>query len=197
MTSAKPRIVILNRSFWPDTEATGQLLEDLCEHLAISFDVHVVCGQPNSPRVDDYQRSGIECRDGVTIHRLKHRQFAKRVPAGRLINLVSFTLAAARYLRGNRIPADVVICETDPFLLPIVAAKHCRRVGCKFVSYLQDIYPDVAEEIEKVSSGWLTNQIRSRLRAAYSSADRIVVLGRCMQDRLQRRRGRLTPVKSP
>ncbi len=131
-------------------------------------------------------QSGIEVRAGVTIHRLKHRQFAKRVPAGRLVNLISFTAAAARYLRRNRIPADVVISETDPFLLPIIAAKHARRIGCKFVCYLQDIYPDVAEEIDKVKSGWLTRQIRNQLRDAYASADRIVVLGRCMQDRLSR-----------
>ncbi len=186
MSSHKPRIVFLNRSYWPDTEATGQLLEDLCEHLSPSFDVHVVCGQPNSPRVEHYKRSGIESRGGVTVHRLEHRKFAKRFPAGRLINLISFTHAADRYLRRNRISADVLISETDPFLLPIVAANHSRRVGCKFVSYLQDIYPDVAEEIGKVSTGWLTRRIRSKLRAAYASADHIVVLGRCMRDRLHR-----------
>ena len=35
----KPRILFLNRSYWPDAEATGQLLTDLTEDLADRFDV--------------------------------------------------------------------------------------------------------------------------------------------------------------
>jgi colanic acid biosynthesis glycosyl transferase WcaI len=47
MSTNQPRVVILNRSYWPDTEATGQLLEDLCAHLTKSFDVHLISGKPN------------------------------------------------------------------------------------------------------------------------------------------------------
>ncbi len=124
-------------------------------------------------------------RSGVTIHRLAHTRFSKRIPAGRLINLVSFSRAASRYLRRTRLPADIIISETDPFLLPIVAAKHAQRSGARLVCYLQDIYPDVAEAIGKVKAGLLTRQIRSRLASAYQAADRVVVLGECMRRRLQ------------
>lgn len=160
-------------------------MTDLCQHLAESFDVHVVCGQPNSPTDDRYLREGIEVQAGVTIHRLQHRQFAKRVPAGRLFNLVSFTRAASRYLRHTQLQSDIVVSETDPFLLPIVAANYARRSDAKLVCYLQDIYPDVAEAIGKVKPGLLTCQIRGRLDSAYQAADRVVVLGNCMRRRLQ------------
>ncbi len=78
-----------------------------------------------------------------------------------------------------------MISETDPFLLPIVAAKHARRVGAPLVCYLQDIYPDVAEAIGKAKSGMLTRRIRSALRAAYQESERVIVLGDCMKSRLQ------------
>ena len=185
INTSSPTIVFLNRSYWPDTEATGQLLTDLCQHLSSWCDVHVVCGQPNSPKDSaEYLDSGIEVRRRVTIHRLQHTRFAKRIPAGRSLNLLSFTRAASRYLRKTCLAADVVISETDPFLLPIIGARHARRVGARFVSYLQDIYPDVAEAIGKVKPGLVTKQVRSRLRKAYQAADRVVVLGSCMQDRL-------------
>lgn len=180
-----PQILFLNRCYWPDSEATGQLLTDLCEHLTDSFDVHVVCGQPNSPTRDDYQREGTEVRGGVTIHRLRHTRFAKRVPAGRLLNIASFSRATAKYLRRSQLSPDIIVCETDPFLLPIVAAKHSRRCGAKLVCYLQDIYPDVAEAIGKVKSGMLTRQIRSRLQSSYQASDRVIVLGDCMRARLE------------
>lgn len=185
MSHQKPKLVFLNRCYWPDSEATGQLLTDLCESLATDFDVHVVCGQPNSPTTDRYIERGVELKNGVTIHRLAHTRFAKRIPAGRSMNLISFSNSCNNYLRRSRLPADILICETDPFLLPIVAARHSRRVGSKLVCYLQDIYPDVAEAIGKVRSGWLTEMIRRQLQSAYRVADRIVVLGSCMQDRLQ------------
>ncbi|MDA8745814.1 glycosyltransferase family 4 protein [Rubripirellula amarantea] len=176
--------MFLNRCYWPDSEATGQLLMDLCIDLSEHFDVHVVCGIPNSPTTTQYVKEGIEQRQGVTIHRLSHMHFQKRIPAGRLINLVSFSRAASQYLRKTRLSCDVLVCETDPFLLPVVAAKHSKRTGCKLMCYLQDIYPDVAEAIGKVSSGWLTQTIRAKLRKAYERADRIVVLGECMKSRL-------------
>ncbi len=185
VTSTIPTLVFLNRCYWPDTEATGQLLTDLCESLSGQFDVHVVCGQPNSPADGvEYVGSGIEQRGGVTVHRLTHSQFAKRVPAGRLLNLVSFTRAASKYLRKTPLAADCIVSETDPFLLPIVAAKYAQRCQAKLVCYLQDIYPDVAEAIGKAKDGILTRGIRHKLRAAYDQSDQVIVLGDCMRERL-------------
>ena len=185
LSIAKPRVVFLNRCYWPDSEATGQLLEDLCRHLAESYDVHVLCGQPNSPAPGvDYSTSGVQNRQGITIHRVKHTRFAKRIPAGRILNLLSFSRAASRYLRRVSLRPDVVVSETDPFLLPIVASQCAARSGAKLVSYLQDIYPDVAEAIGKAQEGFITRQIRTRLRRAYQASQRVVVLGSCMKERL-------------
>ena len=179
-------LVFVNRCYWPDSEATGQLLTDLCEHLADQgHNVSVVCGQPNSPSPDaQYQSSGTEIRNKVAIHRLSHWSMPKRFPAARLLNLMSFTNAARNYLKRSRLAADVFVCETDPFLLPPVVANHTTRTGGRFVAYLQDIYPDVAEAIGKAKDGVVTRKIRDSLRSAYQSADRIIVLGSCMKDRL-------------
>jgi glycosyltransferase involved in cell wall biosynthesis len=108
------------------------------------------------------------------------------MPAGRLLNLVSFSMAASRYLRRLDTAVDAVVCETDPFLLPTVAAKYATRTQAKLACYLQDIYPDVAEAIGKVKPGAFTSQIRSRLRASYATADKVIVLGECMKQRLIR-----------
>ncbi|MEM9826365.1 MAG: glycosyltransferase [Planctomycetota bacterium] len=178
------RVIFLNRCYWPDSEATGQLLADLAEHLAQSMDIHVVCGQPNHPKVDGFVRVGTQVHQGVTIHRLAHTTFNKRMPAGRLINLLSFTRAAKRYLRKTQLPADVVVSETDPFLLPPVGVAHAKAIGARSVCYLQDIYPDVAEAVGKAKPGRLTRSIRGRLRDAYATTDQVVVLGSCMRDRL-------------
>lgn len=177
-------VLFINRSYWPDAEATGQLLTDLCESLSNQFHVAVLCGQPNSnPAGIEFVSQGTEVRNGVTIHRLVHTQYNKRKSWGRMANLASFTLATRRWLRRNH-SFDAIVSETDPFLLPLVVAPHCRRTGSKYVAYLQDIYPDIAIRLEKASDNVFTRQLRRRLCHAYTQAARIVVLSPAMKDEL-------------
>ncbi len=125
--TSRRRFLFINRSYWPDAEATGQLLTDLCESLATDNEISVLCGQPNSnPTSAPFKIVGAETRAGVTIHRLKHTQFNKRKPIGRMANLASFTLATKRWLRSAG-DYDAIISETDPFLLPLVVAPHCQK----------------------------------------------------------------------
>jgi colanic acid biosynthesis glycosyl transferase WcaI len=183
-SNTKARLLFINRSYWPDAEATGQLLTDLCESLADRFEVSVLCGQPNSnPTASDFIEAGTQTRNNVTIHRLKHAHFNKRRPLSRIANLISFTLATKRWL-GRSQSYDIVISETDPFLLPLVVSPHCKARGATYVAYLQDIYPDIAIRLGKARDGWLTRQIRKRLQMAYRSARWIVVLSASMKQEL-------------
>lgn len=182
-----PRIAFLNRCYWPDVEATGQLLEQLCGSLSADWDITVVAGQPNkNVSGETYVRCGQQQRDGVTIDRLPHTTLPKRSKVGRLINLLSFTWQTRRWGRGvgasNHF--DVIVSESDPFFLPIVAAPIARRMGAKFIVYTQDVYPDIAIGLGVIQEGFITRQIRKRLLAAYQQADRIVVLDPDMRDRL-------------
>ena len=183
-SSNRAKIAFLNRCYWPDTEATGQLLEHLATHLADRYDVTVVAGQPNiNQHSQEFSRTGVQIRNGVRIERLKHTKFHKRSIAGRLINLSSFTLKARTW--GRRAPNfDVIISETDPFFLPLVAAPMAKRMGAKFIAYLQDVYPDIGIALGIKGESVATRALRRRLCAAYASADRIVVLDSDMRDRL-------------
>src|SRR5262245_24054423 len=137
----RPRVLFINRSYWPDAEATGQLLTELCEDLAASFDVSVIAGQPNSnPTGANFCRRGLEQRHGVHIHRVAHTRFPKKSLIGRAANLLSFLMAA--FWTAFRVPRpDIVIVETDPFLLAFLGDWLKFWHGCRHVVYLQDIYP--------------------------------------------------------
>lgn len=179
----KPRILFLNRSYWPDTEATGQLLTELCEGLAANFDVHVLAGQPNAT-ASDVDWKNVDKRNNVTIHRVPHFSFAKKGMLRRGMNFLSFVYACHRHMRHMPQP-DVVVFETDPFLLPFVADAFQRRTGCRQVGYLQDIYPDVAVNLEKVSNNWLVRRLRAGLFSVYRKCDQMIVLSNDMRELLQ------------
>ena len=207
------KIVFINRCYWPDSEATGQLLTELCEFLAPRWDVSAVVGQPNwETEKESFVRSGTQTRNGVEIHRLAHSTLPKGQRFARVRNLVSFTLAVRKWGRGKgrleagglrleaKAPsppaplpageggkgksAEIIVCETDPFLLPLVVGPLARRRKARIVYYLQDIYPDVAVAVGVTKNNFLIRMLRSRLRREYLLADAIVVLDEDMRDRL-------------
>jgi len=173
------RVCFFNRSYWPDTGATGQLLTELAEDLVAhhGMEVTVVTGYP----VAAGDVPAREVRRGVTIIRAAGTTFAPARFAGRALNYVTYFLTAA--WAGRRLPAqDVVVALTDPPIIGL-AALAARRGG-GFVFYCQDIFPEVATLLEDFRSD-LVNGVLERLnRLLVARADRIIALGDTMKARL-------------
>jgi colanic acid biosynthesis glycosyl transferase WcaI len=188
-------LTFFNRCYWPDSEATGQLLTELAEFLAPRHSVRVVVGQPNFAESNaDFVTLGTQSRNGVEINRLQHSQIPKDKKFGRIRNLVSFTLAVRKWLRTSRSANSstplhpnnrpIWICETDPFLLPLVVGPAARRRGARVIYYLQDIYPDVAVALGVTKNSIPIRTLRQQLKKQYNSADHIIVLDDDMKSRL-------------
>jgi putative colanic acid biosynthesis glycosyltransferase WcaI len=183
-TETRPQLLFINRSYWPDVEATGQLLTELCEDLADEFDVTVVCGRARKV-VDDVPPRAelLRERNRVRIRRVRHTQFDKASFVGRLINMLTFQLAATwSALTGPR--PDVVVVETDPPFLCLLGhlLQFVRRA--RLVCYLQDIYPDIAVALGKLKPGWIASVLRWMFFHVYCRSDAVVVLSRDMRELL-------------
>lgn len=180
----RPRVLFINRSYWPDAEATGQLLTELCEDLTGTFDVTVIAGQPNvNPSHASFRSHGCEIRHEVRIERVRHSRLRKAGLLRRAVNYFSFLVMAV--VRGLRVArTDVIVVETDPPLLCLLGRFLQRFHGAKLVVYLQDIHPDIGIAIGKFRNGWLMRTLRWMLLRVYRSADRVVVLSSDMQERM-------------
>jgi len=127
-----PKIIFVNRVYWPSKAATAQLLTDLAEGLAAAgYDVHVIASGEDS---DSHQ--------GVTIHRTggeaSHGGMSSRVA-----NYFGFLRAARRILPRVVTPGDIVVLKTDPPLLGAALCAPARSLGAKVVQWIQDIYPEI------------------------------------------------------
>src|SRR5512143_2045860 len=94
-------IAFFNRSFYPDTAATGQLLTDLCEDLVRLHGcrVSVVAGPPLLPVPGSTSGSGrgLVSREeyrGIQIFRATGTTFDKTRITGRISNYVTYFLSA-------------------------------------------------------------------------------------------------------
>lgn len=197
--SKKLRVLFINRSYWPDTEATGQLLTALCEDLASEFEVEVISGRPNHTK-ERFRASTvgiIRCK-GVTIQRVLHTRFPKSSSIGRILNLITFTVSAFLATLWRNPRPDIVVTETDPFFLPLLGRFIQWRYRIPFIAYLQDIYPDIAVALGKAKEGRLTRTLRHLLVSSYNKADRVVVLchdmkKRCIKNGVQEQRIEIIP----
>jgi glycosyltransferase involved in cell wall biosynthesis len=174
------RVCYFNRSYWPDTGATGQLLTELAEDLVAvhGMDVTVVTGYPVGSRE---AVPATDIHNGVRIIRARGTTLSPRRFFGRAANYVSYFLSAA--LVAIRLPRqDVTVALTDPPIIGLAALAAGPRRGMVF--FCQDIFPEVAGVLEDFRSP-LVNAVLDRLnRFLLRRARRIIALGDTMAARL-------------
>ena len=179
-TAATLRVCYFNRSYWPDTGATGQLLTELAEDLVSEhgMDVTVIAGYPlaNARAV-----TGSGQRNGVRILRARGTTFSPRSFAGRATNYVTYFLSALWI--AVRLPRqDVTVALTDPPIIGLAALAARPRRGMVF--FCQDIFPEVAGLLEDFRSPLVNNLLERLNRFLLRRAARVVALGDTMASRL-------------
>jgi glycosyltransferase involved in cell wall biosynthesis len=84
-------------------------------------------------------------------------------------------------------PVDAVVSMTDPPLQVAAVTLASCRVRKK-IHWAQDVYPELAEELGVIPRGGLLARVlRAMSMWALRRQDEIVVVGRCMRERLVRR----------
>jgi len=185
LSSAAPRrILILNQSFWPDVVATAQYAHDLARNLrSRGHDVTVIAsrslyGQPGTA----LKRH--EVVDGITVYRVSSNIFSKRGIAARSVDFLAFNVACL--VKAVTLPKhDVVIALTTPPFIAVIGILLRLFKGSRFVFWTMDLYPDLPLAAGVIRRTSFVYRIFDRLdRLCLRRADRVIALGRCMQERL-------------
>jgi colanic acid biosynthesis glycosyl transferase WcaI len=161
-----PRVIFVNRVYWPSTAATAQLLTDLAEGLAATgWAVHVVAAGEASPP-----------HHGVTIHRTggsdRHGGLLSRT-----ISYGKFRRGAQRVLTELVQPGDVVVIMTDPPLLGAALTPLAVKRGAAVIHWIQDIYPEIVTAHVGALAALPLLPLRHRRDAAWRAARSCVTLG--------------------
>jgi colanic acid biosynthesis glycosyl transferase WcaI len=182
------KIIFLNRYFFPDHSATSQILSDLAFALAAEGrDVHVIASRQryDEPRARLPVRGAIR---GVSVHRVWTSSFGRGNLIGRTFDYLTFYISAIWRLLWLIQRGNIVIAKTDPPLLSIIVAPIAGLKGAKFVNWLQDLFPDVAEALDIGRGGMAQPGVRL-LKALRNTtlrlADANVVIGDLMAERLR------------
>jgi len=187
-------VLFFNRSYYPDTAATGQLLTELAEDLVREHGcrVTVVCGPPLNPapgtRVSSKGLVERDTHNGVTILRARGTRRDKNKFRGRALNYMSyFATACAAGLRADR--PDVAVALTDPPIIGLAAYAAARRHRVPFVMVFQDLFPEVTALLEDFHSDTVNAGLQRVNKFLIRKATRVVALGATMRQRLMEDKG--------
>jgi glycosyltransferase involved in cell wall biosynthesis len=183
-SGSRPRLTVLTEYFHPEEASTARLLTDLATGLSDEFDVDVLTGRPDYHPADRRRSVPRESRhEGVDVRRVRSTRFDKdRLPL-RVVNWLTFLLAAtARLLGGSR---DAVLVVSNPPVLPFAAWVEKRVRGTPYVYLVHDRYPAFPVALGLVDADGIVARLwRRGTRTLYRDADRVVVLGETMRERV-------------
>ena len=180
--STRPRLLVLNQYYWPGVEATAYLLSDLCSELADEFDITVVTGLLH----DQESEPGRTERNGVEIVRVRSTAFERRKLSRRAINYITYLAQSLRVALSEQRP-DVVLCMTDPPIIANVALVVARRFRAPLVVISQDVFPEIAVELGRLTNPAIVALLRGLIAAYLRRADRVVAIGETMRRRLEQK----------
>ncbi|HBS29816.1 MAG TPA: hypothetical protein DEB06_10300, partial [Phycisphaerales bacterium] len=178
------RVLILNQPFHPDVVATAQIAKDLADDLvARGHEVTAIASR------SIYGRRGAtlprrETVGGIRIIRVGSNIFGKGAVVGRLLDFGAYYLMAALHGLFNR-RFDVAVCLTTPPFIATVGLLLRGLRGTRVVLWTMDVYPDVMVAHAMLRERSLLHRLLRRLhRRVLRGVDAIIVLGRCMKERL-------------
>jgi glycosyltransferase involved in cell wall biosynthesis len=182
-----PRLIFVNRYFFPDHSATSQILSDLAFDLAGSGrDVHVVTSRQSYENPEATLRDH-ETVNGVQVHRVASTRFGRDALPGRAVDYLSFYRSVRRRLAELARRGDIVIAKTDPPLLSAATMGPVHRRGAKLINWLQDIYPETAAVLDvPFMNGLAGTGLASWRNLSLHRAAATVVLGELMAQRVAR-----------
>jgi colanic acid biosynthesis glycosyl transferase WcaI len=187
------RVLILNQYVAPDTTPSAHYVSSVARGLAdAGMDVTVLAAEPS------YGQGKVpaalhELQDGITIRRLRMgswrgRQSKLRRFGGYLRYLVGAALVGLRAVRAD--PPDVLMCFSNPPLVPLVAGWLARRSRARMVYVIHDIHPDILLATDWMSlPGPIVRAWNLLNRVMLGAASAVVVLGDGMKQLLVTEKG--------
>jgi putative colanic acid biosynthesis glycosyltransferase WcaI len=173
----RQRLLVLNQYYWPGVEATANLLTELCEALAVDYDVTVIAGfAPDVPIK--------QVRNGVEIVRVRSTSYERSRLSRRGANYLTYVIGVLWKAVFRRRP-DLVVCMTDPPFVGAIGRLVAARFGVPLLVIAQDVFPEIAVKLGRLRNPVVERALRLLVNSSLRSADRVVAIGDTMKLRLE------------
>ncbi|NCJ07640.1 glycosyltransferase [Synechococcales cyanobacterium C] len=179
------RLKIFTQYYPPDYAATGQLIEELVDHLGgDEIQVEVFTSQP-SYAFDNTRAPVREKTSSAFVHRSRSTRFWPRRIRGKAIEACVFTIRTFLNLIRSRWHLDVLLLTTAPPFLPWIGYIGNILFGLPYICLMYDLYPDIIIELNVISSENILVKFWNALNClTWLRAKSVIVLSSTMRDRV-------------
>jgi glycosyltransferase involved in cell wall biosynthesis len=187
----KKKLLMYTNYFYPEVATTGQILTELAEGLAGTFDVTVVCEVPSyaMPLEDKYKTKKyyFEEYHGIKVVRVRVPEVNKQSKLSRVKYILSYffnSIGATRKL-GN---FDLVFTVTQPPVLGgILGTLGKWLTGGKLMYQIMDFNPEQTIAVNYAGNKLILGAMMWFDKRSCRKSDVVVTLGRDMQETLIKR----------
>lgn len=188
------RLWIISELFYPNESATAFILTEMAKFFSQKYEVNVICADTNyendTKRITDDSSTANLAEEGINIYRVQLPELDKNNIFKRLIRFM--TVSRKLYNKAKELvaPGDIVFAVTNPaFLLPYLRRlKISKKV--EYILLVHDVFPENAFEVGMLKSNFLYKMLKRYFDKAYAAADKILVLGEDMKERIGEKIGR-------
>lgn len=187
----KKNLLVYAHYYYPDVASTGQILTELAEGLKDSFHITVICTVPSyTGKIDRYYKQHKyyhENINGVNVLRIRVPEFRKSFAPSRIYNIASYFLSAvaATFRVENQ---DYIFTISQPPVLGGMLGVIGKKIKhAKFIYNIQDFNPEQIMAVSFTKNKFILNMMMRVDKYSCKKADKVIVVGRDMQETLKRR----------
>lgn len=183
-------VLFFNRSFYPDIQATGQFLTELCEDLTeMGHHVTVIAGNSsfslNSKNNKFLSVVSKEKYKSIDVLRVAGTDLPKNFLLFRLVNLFFYFFFAftAGFMVGKK--PNIIVAQTDPPVMGLLGYFFSKFYSAKFVYACKDIYPDVGIVTGRLTNPFLNLLLEKINLFSFIASHLITCLSEDMKNKIQ------------
>jgi hypothetical protein len=179
-----PRIIIVSELFFPEESATAYIMTCIADHFALDNNVVVITG----PESYEGEPKRINESDGITsffeIVRVNAPKLDKKSISNRILRFAVLSIRLFHAVAIKTKKGDILLSVTNPPPIIILLAILKKLKNFEFNLLVHDVFPEnaVATGIIKNRKSIIFKIIIAIFNWAYSSTDKIIVIGRDMAD---------------
>ncbi len=183
MAVEKEDLWIISEMFYPVEGSTGYIMTTIAEGLTEQFNVKVLTGPASYDVQTESTNKTLEIYKDIEINRIGNVPFGKNNILSRLLRLVVIsTILGFRVL--TRVKRDSkIFMVTNPAPLLILMSLLVKLKNIRLYLLIHDVYPDnmLSASLLK-NKGFFYKGLKALFSYCYNKTERILVLGRDMQD---------------
>ncbi|MBS7834582.1 glycosyltransferase [Wohlfahrtiimonas chitiniclastica] len=178
-------IAIINRSFWPQSDAIGEALLLLAELLAQNnYKVQIITQLSKTDKKELTNRIK-SSQKNITLFRLPAITTSASRIIFRILELILFSLYVVVLLFWKR-PSKVYVATNPPIVIPYIVRLYCFLFQKKYVYHLQDIHPEAAQVITG-KTHYVYSALKNIDIKTIIKADKIITLTSQMKHYIRKR----------